>query len=756
MGVARLDLMVTAQTGQAQAQLKALELRMEKTMTQASILTGAMTSALTAVGTMAKLSVAAFAGLSAAAVGTTALVSEFNKNMQHSAAIAGFNKDQLDKLTRTVNSLSIQFGQSADNMSAGMVELTKSGLSMSEIESVMDDITKAMLANAISFETAAQIGIFSVKQFGDSFADLPEMFDKIQVAAQSTIMDFEDLQQALQYAGSMAVLSKVDFEQLLGVFGTLSQRAMKMGVASRSVNQMMMSLIDHTDEMQQWVDQMGLGVEVIKDGALNLDGLIRAFSNMDMTMDQLKKSSDIFTTRALRSWGLLITGAEEYMELVDEKIPGAQGALTNVFEKQQQTLSFQLSQMGQMLMAPYRDPEYMDKLLEIISSLKQPVAEISRLLASGLWGFLKDVSERKEEYAEFFTMIVENAMQVATVLYNIGDTIYFFKDFFGLIDNFLVKALINFKILKSMSFGSMMTTIIKANTQINMLKQAEINLQNQLNMLKQNGQYLQQTKLILGNKIVQDKATETRLVGVINKLSNLEKLTQLQKNKLLQIQNQLAATRNSIASKRLDIATLTRMQESRSVQLRNIENKQMQTGNTMMQARLQMYVSSAAAMASMAMSAAVIGRSMGFDSGTALMMGLQGAIGGAVTGSMIGGPTGAVVGGIAGAVGSAGIYTLSSQFYKEPETPDFAEIENIMGNVDYSEPAQAQTASESYSFARGGMIPQNGWYYMHQGEEVNNSPGKGGDTYVFNFKNYTGNRRELKKMILESIDEAKK
>ena len=705
MGVARLDLMITAQTGQAQAQMKALELRMEKTMTKANILTGSLTTAFTAIGTMAKLSVAAFAGLSAASVATTALVKDFNKNMQHSAAIAGFNKEQLDKLTRSVNSLSIEFGQSADNMSAGMVELTKSGLSMAEIESVMDDITKAMLANSISFETAAQIGIFSVKQFGDSFADLPEMFDKIQVAAQSTIMDFEDLQQALQYAGSMAVLSKVGFEELLAVFGTLSQRAMKMGVASRSVNQMMMSLIDHTDEMQEWIDKMGLGVEVIKDGALNLDGLIRAFSEMDMTMEQLKKSSDIFTTRALRSWGLLITGAEEYMELVDEKIPGAQGALTNVFEKQRETLSFQLSQMGQIMITPYRSPEYMDMLLDTIKALREPVARISSALATGLWNFLKYVNENASNLGQFFENLANFALDIVGPFYSLGKILFNIKDFFGLMENGLVKLVFLSKMYNAMGVNHLQLTMASLRLQITkntLLKQRTI-MSNLLVKMDSHILKLEELKTSLMAKGKSIKSTEIALVKAEIKMAGL-------KNKQEMLTNQLTA------------------------------------------ARLQMTMQILQATMATVVASGMMGAAMGWDTGSFIMSTLMGGMTGAKIGMAFGGK-GMVAGGIIGALVGGGAYAAGTALHEEPETPDFANVDEILNNVEYSEPAQASGASESYSFAKGGMIPQNGWYYMHQGEEVNNQPNKGGNTYVFEFNGPVGSKREMKRWVKEAMNE---
>ena len=420
--VGNLTMVFRADTKEARAQIRAMRAEMAATTQNANAMIGFAKTAFTMI---ARASITAFAAATISVAASIAAVKDFNKNLVHAGAIANLTNKEVDALGRTITGLSIAFAQNATDMSAGVVELTKAGLGMQEITSVMDDITMAMLANSISFEEAAQIAVFSVKQFaGDKgFGDLPRLFDIIQKVTQETIMDFGDMQEALQYAGSTALLAQIPFETLMAIMGTLSQRAMTMGIASRSVNQMFMSLIDNADEMQKWINELGLGVDVIKDGKLNIDELIQSFSGLQMTMEDLQRSSDIFSVRAMRAWGLLVTGAEEYKKILTEDIPNAPGTLEGVYEKQKESIAFQLSQLRSIFMAPMQSPEFMKELASLLEGLQEPVAELSKLLFEGLWNFLKWTGENSDNILEFFKGIMQFVFDVITPLYNIGKLI---------------------------------------------------------------------------------------------------------------------------------------------------------------------------------------------------------------------------------------------------------------------------------------------------------------------------------------------
>jgi len=454
------------------ADTKAARAEIMKLQTTIAYIGTGMQSAFTAVTNVAKTAGIAFAAVSASALGSMLIVNEFNRNLVHAAAIGNLTTTEMNKLGQSIVDLSVKYGQSASSIASGVVTLTKAGLSSEEIAMSMDSITQAMLANSITFEEAANIAIFATKQFGGSngFANLTGLMDKMQKVTQETVLDFSELQEGLQYAGSTATLAGVPFEQLLAMLGALSQRAMQAGIGARSVNQMMLSLIDNTDEMQAWIDSMGLGVEVVKDGALNIDELIRTFGELDFTYEDLQKSADIFSDRALRSWGLLITGAEEYVKLLDVDLQNASGTLEGVYQKQMQSLSFQLNRIKSVFMAGFLGPEFVTALKSLLDSTQVSIAELANTIAKTLFIFLQWTVKNGPSFLDVLSKTLGYIVQLVEPLYWMGERLS--KIGFNLFQVIIfVKALkttMFFELLKS--YTQVLQSLTKSMVQLNFVQ----------------------------------------------------------------------------------------------------------------------------------------------------------------------------------------------------------------------------------------------------------------------------------------------
>jgi len=418
-----------------------------------------MNSSMAAVSSIAKMAAIGFAGVTAAAMGSVLLVSEFNKNLVHAAALGDLNKTQMAALGNEIVGLSVKYGQAASAIADGVVTLTKAGLTNEEIAMSMDSITQAMMANAISFEEAANIAVYATKQFGGGagFSNLTTLMDKMQKVTQETVMDFTDLQQGLAYAGSTAMLANVSFDQLLAMLGTLSQRAMEAGIGARSLNQMMLSLIEKAPEMQEWLDEMGAGFQLITDEGLQVDKVLRFFNGMDSGFKELIKSTDIFTKRGLRSWGLLITGGDEYLKLLEQDLPGAAGTLEKVYKKQTESISFQLKQMLRMLTAPFLASEFQEKITGWMSDpkIKKGVKDIGELLSKYIWAFLEWTIKNSSKLIDFVKSAIEFSFNLLEPLYNIGQLLMGMGDF-------LFRVYMTYKIMMGMGLRAFMDGITRS------------------------------------------------------------------------------------------------------------------------------------------------------------------------------------------------------------------------------------------------------------------------------------------------------
>ena len=302
------------------------------------------------------------------------------------------------ELADSVNEVAAQFGVSGDEIAQGAVMLSKAGLSVDEINTSIASMTALSKANGLSFEEAARMTVFAVNTFGKEFSESTQLMDAMQVATQNSILDIGDLQKAFAFAGSTAVMSGVSFEQLISIMATLSNRALEAGISARSVNKMFLDMIMNTDELQEWMTSMGMTFEIIKDGKLDIDALMQAFSGQNLTLEMLQSASEIFTVRALRSFGLLIGAADEYGVMLAD-VTNSQGALQEVVDIQLTSFTALFAKLRQEMLAPLRSPEVMeqvglmvDGLIEMFNTLKP---QLLNTVILSLKGFSDIISDEK-------------------------------------------------------------------------------------------------------------------------------------------------------------------------------------------------------------------------------------------------------------------------------------------------------------------------------------------------------------------------
>lgn len=350
--MASVNIQYNIGVSQAQAALASLEARMTRTTgiisTQTRIADGAI---MVLAGSFMALGAGAFVAYNA--------VNQFQESLTSVRALGGVTKDDMNELADTINRVSMQFGVSGDDIARGTVMLSKAGLTVNEVNESIEYMTALSKANGIAFEEAARMTVFAVNVFDKEFSETKEILDAMQVATQESILDVGDLQKAFAYAGSTAHMAGVSYEQLISIMAVLSNRALEAGIASRSVNQMFLTMIAETDKLQDWMNMMGHSFQIIRDGKLDIDALIEAFEDNTELMVTLQGATDVFSTRALRSFGLLIGASTDYQDML-KQVENSQGALADVVEVQMESFTAMFAKLKQELLAPLRTPEVIE------------------------------------------------------------------------------------------------------------------------------------------------------------------------------------------------------------------------------------------------------------------------------------------------------------------------------------------------------------------------------------------------------------
>ena len=375
-------------TGQAQAALSQLQNRMM--LTSSAISSGARIAdtALMAVS-------ASFVAMGAGAFVAYNAVKQFQESLMTVRALGGVTEAQMFDLADSINEVAMQFGVSGEEIAEGAVMLSKAGLTVDQINESIGAMTALSKANGIAFEEAARMTVFAVNTFGKEFSEATDLMDAMQVATQESILDIGDLQKAFAFAGSTAVMSGVSFEQLVSIMAVLSNRALEAGISARSVNKMFLDMIMNTDELQEFMNNMGMTFQIIRDGKLDIDALMQAFAGEQLTLEMLQSASDVFTVRALRSFGLLLGAADEYNVML-ANVTNSQGALQEVVAIQMQSFTAMFAKLRQELLAPLRSPEVIeqvgimvDRFIVMFQTLKP---DLLNAVLTGLVGFSDVIS----------------------------------------------------------------------------------------------------------------------------------------------------------------------------------------------------------------------------------------------------------------------------------------------------------------------------------------------------------------------------
>ena len=375
-------------TGQAQAALNQLQNRMMLTSTAISSGARLADTALMAVS-------ASFVAMGAGAFVAYNAVKQFQESLMTVRALGGVTEAQMFELADSINEVAMQFGVSGEEIAEGAVMLSKAGLTVDQINESIGAMTALSKANGIAFEEAARMTVFAVNTFGKEFSEATDLMDAMQVATQESILDIGDLQKAFAFAGSTAVMSGVSFEQLVSIMAVLSNRALEAGISARSVNKMFLDMIMNTDELQEFMNSMGMTFQIIRDGKLDIDALMQAFAGEQLTLEMLQSASDVFTVRALRSFGLLLGAADEYNTMLGN-VTNSQGALQEVVAIQMQSFTAMFAKLRQELLAPLRSPEVIeqvgimvDRFIVMFQTLKP---DLLSAVLTGLSGFSDVIS----------------------------------------------------------------------------------------------------------------------------------------------------------------------------------------------------------------------------------------------------------------------------------------------------------------------------------------------------------------------------
>ncbi len=264
------------------------------------------------------LNLAGVAGLGAIAVSVVKTGADFERSFNTAVAVAGVPGPELEKLRQLAVKLGADTAFSANEAAAGMLELSKAGISTS-------DIMGGALKNALDLATAGDLELAeastvvsnAMNTFGIAGNDSARVADALAGAANASSADVRDLSQALAQGGQAAFAAGFSIEETTAALALFADRGLRGSDAGTSLKTALLGLVPTSEKAKEVMAQLGLEF-------VNQDGSIKSLTEIQAELkeglggltqaQQQSALKTIFGTDAYRAMSILLGTTEQELQ----------------------------------------------------------------------------------------------------------------------------------------------------------------------------------------------------------------------------------------------------------------------------------------------------------------------------------------------------------------------------------------------------------------------------------------------------------
>lgn len=201
------------------------------------------------------------AGFAAAAIAPVKASMDLEAAMSMVKATGAVTSAQMDALKGSAMSMATSFGASGTQAMAGVEELTKAGVSASDI--LGGGLTGALsLAAAGSMDVgdAAESAASAMTQFGLSGNQVPHIADLFVQAANMAQGSAADISEALGNVGTVASQAGLSIEETVGFLGEMASYGITGAEAGTTLKSALISLENPSTKARKAMDQYGISL----------------------------------------------------------------------------------------------------------------------------------------------------------------------------------------------------------------------------------------------------------------------------------------------------------------------------------------------------------------------------------------------------------------------------------------------------------------------------------------------------------------
>jgi TP901 family phage tail tape measure protein len=332
----------------------------------------------TAMGALKMGAILGAAGL-AAMVAPTLLMSKavanYDTSLRRAIAIGGPTYvGQMNNLSEAMTDTAIAWGISSDEIAAGIVDLAKAGFKYTEVmNGMMTSVAQLSKIHQVSFEEVSSIMTYAFTLFGDAQNTVSVLADKMNKAANISILNLEDLGAAFQYTGSAALTAGMSVDQFLAMMSALSQVAQRSG---QNIGTMINNLFLKGAQLEK---ELGLATGTfVKEGVMNMDAFVKYLSKLPDPMAKYAALEKMYAllggVRSARVTEALMAIPEKYFDFLNQ-IGSSTGELEQQSKDMAESIQSTWTSLVESLMQPVKSGTMLAEIQSALKSLKVALTE---------------------------------------------------------------------------------------------------------------------------------------------------------------------------------------------------------------------------------------------------------------------------------------------------------------------------------------------------------------------------------------------
>lgn len=254
---------------------------------------------------------------------------DFETSFNVMGAVSGATAAELDTMREVALQLGADTVFSASEAAEAMLELSKAGLSSSQVMEAVPGVLSLAAAGNIELGAAAEIAANAVNAFKLDASETSRVADILAATANASSLEVDDLAMSFKMSAAVASMYGVSVEEVATALAIMGNNGIKGSDAGTSLKTMLMRLTSPTDKAAQLMGDLGLNV-------YNADGSMRGFedilanlvASMEGLTDQQRDNAltDLFGADAIRAAGILMDNYASSWDTMKDSVTAAGAA----------------------------------------------------------------------------------------------------------------------------------------------------------------------------------------------------------------------------------------------------------------------------------------------------------------------------------------------------------------------------------------------------------------------------------------------